>query len=388
MAQKLLAVVVCSVAAAGCSNVLGYDDITFESGDAGVATGSGGFGGSAAGNGEGGNFAGSGGEATGGASSGGTSSGGASSGGASSGGASSGGTSSGGASSGGASSGGTSSGGASSGGSAGLGGAAATVCDRWKADRANLSEGTWSGSEAGCNAGDIGATGRANALKLVNLYRWLVGLPAVTTLASRDADAQECALMMDANNSLSHSPPASWACYTAAGAGAAGKSNLATTPGVKAVDLYIADPGNETTMGHRRWILSNGLGPIGLGSTSNYSCMWVIGGSGSGSNTWTAFPPPGPVPLAMFTISYASLDSTGWTVQSDSVNLSNAQVTITDAGVNLPVTVVKLAGGYGSSQAINIKPQGWKALAGHTYQVTVSGASQPISYAVEVVACP
>jgi hypothetical protein len=230
---------------------------------------------------------------------------------------------------------------------------------------------------SGCNAGDIGSPGRENALKLVNLYRWLVGLPAVSTDSTRNAGAQQCALMMDANNALSHSPPSSWACYTAAGASAAGQSNIATTPGVTAVDLYIADPGNATTMGHRRWILSNGLGPIGLGTTSGYSCMWVIGGSGSGSNPWTAFPPPGPVPLAMFSVSYASLDSTGWTVQSDGVNLGSAQATIGDAGTNLPVNVVELAGGYGSSTAISIIPQGWKAQAGHTYRVTVTGASQP-----------
>jgi uncharacterized protein YkwD len=376
MRKKLLAVMVCSVAAASCSNVLGYDDIRFESGDSGDGSGgSGGFGGDAASGGSG-NFAGS---------TGGTSTGGASTGGTSTGGTSTGGTSTGGTSTGGTSTGGTSTGGV--GGSA-TGGATSTVCDRWQADRANLSEGTWTGSETGCNAGDTGAPGRENALKLVNLYRWLVGLPAVTTDASRDAGAQECALMMDANNSLSHSPPSSWACYSAAGASAAGKSNLATTPGVKAVDLYIADPGNATTMGHRRWILSNSLGPIGLGSTSGYSCMWVIGGSGGGANPWTAFPPPGQVPLALFTASYASIDSTGWTIQSDSINLSSASVTITDSGNDLPVNVVKLASGYGSAYAINIVPQGWKAQAGHTYQVTVTGASQPISYAVEVVACP
>jgi hypothetical protein len=261
------------------------------------------------------------------------------------------------------------------------------VCNRWKSDRASLAEGTWSGSVSGCNAGDVASPGRENALKLVNLYRWLVGLPAVSSDASRNSQAQECALMMDANNALSHTPPTSWACYSSAGASAAGKSNIATTPGVKAVDLYIADPGNATTMGHRRWILSNSLGPIGLGSTSSYSCMWVIGGSGGGSNPWTAFPPPGPVPIALFSVSYAPIDSTGWTIQSDSISFGSVQATVSDGGNSLPVNVVKLASGYGSSSAINLVPQGWKAQAGHTYQVTVTGASQPISYAVEVVSC-
>ena len=66
-------------------------------------------------------------------------------------------------------------GGAGTAGTAGTTGAggSADVCARWKADRADLSEGTWTGDVTSCTAGDIGATARANALRLVNLYRWL-----------------------------------------------------------------------------------------------------------------------------------------------------------------------------------------------------------------------
>jgi hypothetical protein len=202
-----------------------------------------------------------------------------------------------------------------------------------------------------------------------------------------DAQTQECALMMDANNMLSHSPPSSWACYNATGAGAAGKSNIATTAGVQAVDLYMTDPGNPTTIGHRRWILSNSLGPIGLGSTSDYSCMMVIGGSGNANKQWTAYPPPGQVPLELFNVSFQTLDSTGWTVQSDSINLGGAQVTVTDGGTNRPVTVTPLNGGYGSSYAIRFNPQGWSTQAGHTYSVSVTGIATPINYDVVVVNC-
>ncbi len=194
--------------------------------------------------------------------------------------------------------------------------------------------------------------------------------------------------MMDANNQLSHSPPQSWTCYTSDGAQAAGNSNIATTRGVAAVDLYMVDPGNPGTMGHRRWILSNGLGPIGLGSTTSYSCMWVIGGSGGGNNPWTAWPPPGPFPIGAVSPSWSSIDDTGWTVQSDSISLNGAQVTITDGGNNRPVTVSNLAGGYGSSSAISMIPQGWNTTVGHTYDVSITGISSPISYQVEVVACP
>ncbi len=382
-----------------CSNVLGYDDLSFDDSagaDAGASGGSSGSGGGALGGSAGlagatatGGSAGSG---SGGApgSGGATSGGGPGSGGATSGGGpGGGGAASGGAPAGGAtgSGGGVSTGGLSATGGQGGGTSVAAICSRWKSDRQNLAEGTWTGSVSSCVAGDVTGDGRANALKLVNLYRWLCGLPAVGTDANKDSSAQACALIMDANNKLSHSPPSTWACHSASGAAAAGKSNIASTAGVKAVDLYIADPGNETTMGHRRWILNNKLGPIGLGSTSSYSCMHVIGGSGYGNNVWTAFPPPGPVPAGLFTASYASVDSTGWTIQSESINLASAKVTITEGGQNKPVTVATLQSGYGSKYAIVIRPQGWTSTAGKTYKVSVTGISQPINYDVQVVSC-
>ncbi|MFY0532355.1 CAP domain-containing protein [Nannocystis pusilla] len=80
-----------------------------------------------------------------------------------------------------------------------------------------MSEGTWSGAVAGCQAGDTGAPGRDNALRLINLYRWLAGLPAVGHDAGLNAKAQQCALMMHANGQLSHDPPMQWDCYSADG---------------------------------------------------------------------------------------------------------------------------------------------------------------------------
>ncbi|MEX1368718.1 MAG: CAP domain-containing protein [Nannocystaceae bacterium] len=263
------------------------------------------------------------------------------------------------------------------------------MCNRWTSDRADLDEGTWSGSVASCDPGDISASGRANALRLLNLQRFMVGLPEVSTDPGRDASAQACALMMHANGSLSHNPPMGWTCYSPDGAGAAGSSNISTGPGVLSVDLYMVDPGNPTTLGHRRWILSNSLGPVGLGSTSSYSCMWVIGGGGGGSNAWTAWPAPGPFPIeAVDPLGFSSLDETGWSIQSDGIDLSGAQVTITTgAGEPRPVSVTVLAGGYGSSTAISMIPQGWSTEVGTTYHVQVDGVGMPIEYDVHVVDC-
>lgn len=329
-----------------------------------------------------------------GAGAGGTAAGSGGSAGGSAGGATAGGSAGGGAAAGGGVAGGGSAGGAVVSGPCAMTGGtrAEQVCRRWRCDRMDVSEGTWSGAVASCTAGALNDTGRDNSVKLINLYRFLADLPPVTRDAAKDQSAQECALMMDANNQLSHSPPTSWACYSMGGATAAGRSNICTGRAVRCIDLYMSDFGNETTIGHRRWFLSNQLGPVGIGGTTGGSCHHVIGGSGTATKPWLAYPPPGPVPLEAIHIpGLPSVDSTGWTVQSygNTFNLTGATVTVMEGGQNRPVTVTRLGDNYGSRYAIRFNPMGWRTEAGRTYQVTVSapGLASPISYAVEVVAC-
>jgi hypothetical protein len=225
------------------------------------------------------------------------------------------------------------------------------TCARWNADTADTSEGIWSGSIDGCDAGDISTEGRENALRLFNLYRWLADLPSVTTEADRNQQAQECALMMDANNTLSHEPPMSWTCYSDTGAQGARTSNISSGAGVSSVLLYLIDTGNESTMGHRRIILSNWLGPIGLGSTGDggASCMQNIGGTGDAGKEWMAWPPPGVFPIQAYSNTWSSLSDTGWSIQSEDIDLSSSQVTVTSGGQNLAVTTTPLTGNYGST---------------------------------------
>jgi len=252
---------------------------------------------------------------------------------------------------------------------------------RWNHDLSMAPPGTWNGDVGSCDAGEYLNGGKASSTTLVNLFRWLADLPPVPLNEANSAKAQECALMMHANGTLSHSPPMSWQCYSADGASAAGKSNIAGTAAVASVPLYMLDPGNPTTIGHRRWILSNSLGSVGIGSTSSYSCMWVIGGGGQGTNQWTAWPAPGPFPIQ------AKVDSTGWTVQSDSIPLANATVKVTSGGMDRPMQVTQLLSNYGSAHAISMIPQGWQSEAGKTYKVELTGIDPVISYEVDIVNC-
>lgn len=261
----------------------------------------------------------------------------------------------------------------------------AAVCKRWKEAFSDKSEGTWSGDVASCKAGDISKEARALALTRLNYMRWLAQLKEVTTDPALDKKAQECALMMHANGTLSHNPPKSWKCYTDDGASAAGKSNISGAPGVSSVLLYMIDPGNATTLGHRRWIISNRFGPTGLGSTSKSSCMYTIGGKKNGDRTWTAWPPPGIFPVELNSNGWSSMDTTGWSIQSDTIDFAGKDITVTADGADKPVDIAQLLKNFGARHTVKITPKGWKMQSGVKYQVKVAGTE--IDYSFTTTSC-
>lgn len=265
---------------------------------------------------------------------------------------------------------------------------ATAVCQRWNEARVDLAESNWTGNALACQPGGTSAEAKARMLAVLNAWRFLVEQPEVTNDPALDADAQKCALMMHANRTLDHYPPAGWRCWSPEGAAAAGRSNLATSPAISAIDMYIQDWGNEQTLGHRRWLFNNELGPVGIGSTSEFSCLDVGSGVGASEHRWVAWPAPGPVPLqAIQAGGSLSTDETGWSVQSDDVDLSAATVTVRDAGATLPIAVTQLLQGYGSRWAVKFRPTGWRSQVGHSYDVELSGVSEPIRYTVEIVDC-
>lgn len=254
---------------------------------------------------------------------------------------------------------------------------ARAVCDRWRADRAALAEGTWTDfSVARCEPGVLSEPGPDNALRQLNLYRWLAGLPPVTLDTAKSEDAQACALAMHANRAIEHTLPADWACRSDEAVAAARLSNLATVPAVKAIDLYMDDEGIDS-LGHRRWLLSNTLGPVGVGSTSQYSCLHVIGGRGNAGARVTTWPPAGLVPIqALFPASWADIDQAGWSVQSDTVPVHRAlEVRVERDGAPVEVATWTLDEGYGSAYGLGLRPVDFRTGVGSTYRVTVEGSS-------------
>lgn len=129
---------------------------------------------------------------------------------------------------------------------------------------------------ASCRPGQMSAAARSEILESVNRVRALHLLPPVTYLAADEPQAMAAALMMSANRSLSHSPPARWRCYSALGAHGAGSANLhggvatslaffMSNDAIVAgwvTDIYNSVPNN---IGHRRWILDPFLTTIAFG---------------------------------------------------------------------------------------------------------------------------
>lgn len=210
----------------------------------------------------------------------------------------------------------------------------------------------WTGSTQGCVAGTTSAEYKAAVVKTVNSFRILAGLPGNVSLnLTHSAMAQQAALMMEANSQLSHSPPASWSCYTADGATAAGSSNLALgNAGPNAVRAYIADSGTPS-LGHRRWVLYSRLGEVGTGDTTRANTLWVFGGTVAApaavAETGVAWPARGFVPWT----SKVADPSHPWSFSLPGADFSGASVEMSnDQGKVLSVgNVGQLSPGYGDN---------------------------------------
>ncbi|MCC6875620.1 MAG: hypothetical protein IT378_15040 [Sandaracinaceae bacterium] len=261
---------------------------------------------------------------------------------------------------------------------------AAEVCARWNGDHAESSPSWIAG--AGCDPGTMPQAAIDDTVRRVSLFRWLAGLPPVAYDGSDHQGMMECARMMDANGSLSHSPPSSWQCYTAGGAGAAGRSNIALgyPTSASSVDGYMEDDcgGTQCNLGHRRWILSTGLGAVEVGSAGRGHCLGVFRGGGSSDRPWTAYPNPGPSPI--------DLARAAWSVQANTIDLSSATVRVVRAsdGVEMPVEPYFIGGGFGPPSTLAWEHRSWAPSPGERYQVTLSGTSAgEIRYEVHVVGC-
>jgi uncharacterized protein YkwD len=267
------------------------------------------------------------------------------------------------------------------------------VCQKWKDGHVVTTPDPLTASGQECDAGTLKQGAINDTLTRINMFRWLAGLGPTTDDATLNAGAQLCANLESwwdfGSGQSPHSPPASSKCYTADGGSFAGQSNIAWGSGgpAQAIDQFMQDNGNETTIGHRRWIVNPPLNPVGIGywqtggQYGNSECLRVFGTSGSGPDPdWVAVPNQGYVP--------AEMAQWTWTFHGNMGGVPNAQISMLSVDDNTPVTVsIKtLSQGYGE-EAISWVVQGG-VTAGKTYRVTVSGVTGgDVVYDVKPIAC-
>lgn len=231
----------------------------------------------------------------------------------------------------------------------------------------------WTGSVAGCNPGRISDAGRVAHNRTVNFARRLNKLTPVVGAVSDTtvAGVQKAALMMDANEKLSHTPDRTWKCYTVAGDEAAGKSNLylsaVKVPVGNVIKGYMDDNGaSNTAVGHRRWLLNPDSAAFAYGMTNRASALQVVGLPTDTDNknpSWVSWPSPHWFPSTIVPFRWSL--SSG---HNDAI-FKYATVKVTRNGVSVPITKHAVHSGYGKPTLVWNLPSGFDKTGTYTVRV-------------------
>lgn len=245
----------------------------------------------------------------------------------------------------------------------------------------------WNGDTANCLAGSVAPAYHDDVLRRINYFRAMAGLNAdIAFNPTKNAKCQKAALVMSRNNSLSHTPPSNWFCWSQDAYDAASSANLSwgsyDYTGPLAIDGQVQDSGaNNLPVGHRRWLLysrAREMGNGGVRQQGGYggsAAIWVIGDFNPAPSPprTVAWPPAGYVP---WPVAYAR-----WSFGISGANVgsfSAASVAMTVNGTNVPVSVIDRGNvGYGDYTLV-WEPQGWTMAAPEsdtTYHVTIANVS-------------
>ncbi len=259
----------------------------------------------------------------------------------------------------------------------------------------------WTGNSANCNEGTISKLALDRSLVRLNYFRKICGLPYnMVWNESWFSGCQKAALMMYANNSLSHFPPNTWKCFSQEGYTAAGISNIALgSPSYHSsstITGWVEDEGaSNYTVGHRRWILFSRAKEYGLGCTTGSSVLHCIEHTSdplpANSPAYIAYPPTF-IPQSLVFDRW-SLAVTNPNSFFSGVDLSAATIKMTDSqGGDVSLKIVsKTDNGY-ADQTIVWEPVGINTTATSDikYHVivdnfTLNGVAKKYEYDVNII---
>jgi uncharacterized protein YkwD len=228
---------------------------------------------------------------------------------------------------------------------------------------------SWNGAVSGCNPGTLPQDVLDKALLRIKYFRKVAGVQnnTISMEATRNAKSQQNALMIKSNSNISHNPPPSWTCFTAAGKEAAENGNIAIgVSDVENITLWMEDggTGNESA-GHRRWILFSNAAEFGFGSTNTSGSLWVINDIDNwalpaGTPEFIAWPAKGFIPKQLvfprwsFSVPFGSFPF--------QVDFTDAVVTMkTEAGTAVNLNIIHrevISNSYAGDNTIVWEPSG------------------------------
>jgi hypothetical protein len=283
----------------------------------------------------------------------------------------------------------------------------ALVCGRYIEDVLNTAQNPFIAGDERCDPGTLTEEGYAEALRVANYGRWLAGLPEAAYDEALNPPTQSCATIMANQRSLSHNPPPNWACYTEAGAQAAGESNIHLSSRNESVADsvigYFEDGGdnNRADVGHRRWLQSHTLRQVGFGfhhsqtTGAASSCYNVIASPAVRpvGPPFVAYPNPGPFPIQWLTSRFWTLP---WSVHIDAgyrdpwaaTNEWTVSIWRVEGELETALSVqhVNASGTwYGRNHAVVFSP-GFEVTPG-TYRIVVEGPNHRFEWSTELVNC-
>jgi hypothetical protein len=223
----------------------------------------------------------------------------------------------------------------------------------------------WTGSADGCVPGDTSAAFKQAQISQINWNRAVAGVPAQVQFDSANLSGeQQLGVMLAVNRMLSHTPPMNWLCYTAAGAEAAGKSNITlslksgpddgTLPSPGFVSGFMQDGGDSNIdVGHRRWLVHPPTTQmtIGMGQARGNDGFLATGGAirvvyPTTFDPWpptrwgyVAWPAPGFVPWQ---------EAPGrWSIIVEKADFSAATVRVSYGSTIVPTHIISASGPSG-----------------------------------------
>ena len=141
-----------------------------------------------------------------------------------------------------------------------------------------------------CTSGIPSDSEKKKVLDRINYLRSIHKLSPVVYDDKDDEIAAECALVIAANEQLSHTPDSSWKCWSQVAYDGCSSSNIhiemasydiSSTNSADIVDGFMTEEyqGEPKTLGHRRWLIDPWLTHIAFGRADYYDGKYFVIGS-------------------------------------------------------------------------------------------------------------